>query len=161
MLIPALSSFICPKTDLEDHLGLIPIGSEAALIMSSNDFTSRSESLNSLASNMLDGLSLWISDELITLAWALTKYCLNNADPVQAPRDLSEYNLCITNLWSPWGSQIPSDQWSQEAAFQLIANSILWLSWEGKEKWQYFHAAYQRETFQEGKSTSPKEINNI
>lgn len=61
-----LSSFICPKTDLEAHIGLMPIGSEAAPIMSSNDFTSKSESLNSLASNTLDGLSLRISDELIT-----------------------------------------------------------------------------------------------
>lgn len=59
MLIPiSLSSFISPKIDLEDHIGLISIDSEAALFMSSNDFTSRNESLNSLAFNMLDELRL-------------------------------------------------------------------------------------------------------
>lgn len=143
MLIPTfLSSFIW----LKDHIGLIPIDSEAALFMSSNDFTSRSESFNSLVSNLLDGLSLWISCELRTLALAWTKYCLNNADPEQVHGHISEYNLCIINLWSPLGSQIPLDHWSQKAAFQLKANSILWLSWEGKEKWWYFHAAFQKET---------------
>lgn len=81
---------------------------------------------------MLDGLSLWIYNELITLAWVLTMHCLDKADPEWTLRDISEYISCII-ISGHLGSQVPLDQWSQEAAFQLIANPILCLSWEGKE----------------------------
>ena len=112
--------------------------------LSPSNFTSGSISLNSLASNMLAGLSLWISNELITLTWALTMHCLNYADTERTPRNVSEYNSCKINLWPPWESQIPLDQWNPGVSFWLIANSILWLSWEGKKKWWCFHAHFGR-----------------
>lgn len=151
----SLSSFIFPKPVLEDHIDSHWFRSCPFWAL----MTSPPEAIHLIVLHANgDRLGLWISNELITPDWALTMHCLNNADTWEwAPRNVSEHVSCKINLWSPWGFPIPLDQWSQEKAFRLIANNILWLSWECKEKRWCFHTAFQEEIFQKGKPTHQRE----
>lgn len=124
---------------LEDSRDLISTDSQTAF--------KELQWLNSLACNLLDGHSLWIYNELITLAWVLTTHCLDKADPEWTLRDIFEYISCIIISGH---AGIPNPRGSVEPRGSISANSqshFMSLLRRQREM-RGFCAAFLKETFQ-------------
>lgn len=96
---------------------------------------------------MLHGLSFWIYNELITLAWVLTTHCLGKADPEWTLGNISEYISCIIISGHPG---IPNPFGSVESRGGISANSqshFMSLLRRQREM-MGFCAVFLKETFQ-------------